>query len=370
MNNKRRPRHMILALAAVSVFASCSPKEASDDAPKLRQVRFISVKNAQDTITRAFSGSLQSTNQTTYSFRVSGTIQNIAVRVGQTVARNTVLVELDPTDYELQVQRSKASLLEAQSGLRSARASYERTKRLYEAGNSSRSDLDNARAAAETADAGEQAAQKSLQIAERDLAYTRLQSQGECQIASIPVDTGENIAAGADVITATCGHGYEVKLDIPESVISHIERNMRVAIDFPAIPGKVFSGTVNEVGVSSVGGGTTFPVTVLVETKNNQDLKSGLSASVEFLLKSRSDSGQNATVLPSFSVSEDQDGRFVFAIDITPENRWFVRRTPVKIGEILQEGIEVYEGVTPGMMVVTAGVSVLRDGLEVEASQE
>lgn len=369
MINNPRASLCLICVGAPLLLAGCYEDKNDEVSAPLRQVRSIVVEIGSGIFERSFSGSLKSSNETSYSFRVSGTIQSIPVEVGQAVKKDEVIATLDPADYELEAQKSQASLTEANSELRNAKADYERTKKLYAAGNSSRSDLDDARAASETAGASAQAARKSLQIAQSDLSYTKLKSQGDCEIASIPVDSGENVQQGSEVITANCGQDLEVELNIPESVISSIKKDMLVKVSFPAIPDKTYDGLVKEVGVSAVSGGTTFPVDVLITTENKSDLKSGLSADVSFTLDSQTQGKAAVPILPSFAVSEDQNGRFVFALQPIEQNRAVVKRTPVTIGEVQQEGIEILEGVQAGMQVVVAGVSVLRDGMEVKVSE-
>ena len=359
-----------MCLGATILLSACGQEEEVNAPAPLREVRTIIVESSSGIFERSFSGTLQSSNQTNYSFKVSGTISDISVEVGQAVKKGDVIAVMDPSDYELEVQKAQAALVEAQSELRSANADYERTKKLYEAGNSSRSDLDNARAASETAAASTQAMRKSLQIAKQNLSYTKLRAQDNCLIASTPANSGENVSSGTEVITATCGDDLEVKLDIPESMISNIRKGMEVQVAFAAIPNKSYEGIVKEVGVAAINGGTTFPVTVLITNDDKNDLKSGLSADVTFTIDHRVAGEMAVPILPSFAVGEDQDGRFVFVVETTQDGKGIIKRTPVTIGQIQQDGIEILSGVKPGMQIVTAGVSVLRDSVEVKVSKE
>lgn len=356
-------------LGTAIFLSGCGEKKDAELKAPLREVRTTIVEQGSGIYERNFSGALKSSNQVSYSFKVSGSIERILVEVGQTVKKDDVIAVLDTSTYELEVQREKASLLQSESEFKSAKANFERTKKLYEAGDSSRSALDDARAESETTGAAAQAAQKSLQIAQQDLSYTKLRSTSDCQIASIPADSGENVSAGTEVITASCGEGIEVKLNIPESVIGNIKKDMAVQISLPAIPGKTYQGIVKEVGVATVDGGTTFPVDILITDTDKSELKSGLSANVTFSIDNRKQGKDALPFLPSFAVGEDQSGRFVFVVENNQDGNFVVKRTPVVIGDIKQNGIEIVTGIAPGMTVVTAGVSVLRDGMEVKVSK-
>jgi multidrug efflux pump subunit AcrA (membrane-fusion protein) len=132
------------------------------------------------------------------------------------------------------------------------------------------------------------------------------------------------------------------------------------------LEGKTFNGTVTEVGVASVGGATTFPVTVRL-TEGQDQVRAGMSADVTFVFAS--EKGGPKYALPISAVGEDREGRFVYMLEKTDDGLGTVHRTPVAVGEILSDGIEILDGVKPGDLVVTAGVSRIYDGLQVRVPE-
>ena len=358
-------RSVVLALSFITLASGCADEqeEVKLEAP-LRQVRSIEISAAAEDYTRSFSGTLHASQETSLSFKVSGTINDIAVKVGDRVKKGDVIARLDPSTYELQAQRSSALLTEAEATLRNAKAEYARAQQLYEDGNVSRSQLDDARASSESAGAAVQSVRKALEIDRLELSYTKLTAEDDCSIASVDADEGENIAQGTQIFFAACGDDLEVQLDIPESVIASISENAEVEVAFSAIKDQVYKGVVSEVGVSSVDSGTTFPVTVVITDENTSRLKAGLSADVAFSI-TNGGAKSAAIVVPPFTLGEDQTGRYAFVLQSTEDGTALVRRQPVVVGNVLAEGIEVLEGLEPGTRVVTAGVSVLRDGMKV-----
>lgn len=351
-----------LVAFATCLLTSCSEQEKKELKAPLRQVRTMVVNTGSGVTQTSFSGRLHAIEETSLSFKVSGTIQKIFVKVGDTVKKGEVLARLDPSTYALEAQQSRASLAEATSELRNAQSEYERVKKLYIGGNESRSTLDNARAAADSSTASVQAARKALEIAQLNLSYTRLIAEENCAIASKDAEVGENVAQGSQIFYTTCGRELEVKLDIPETVISHVQKDMAVRVSFPAFEGKNFEGIVNEIGVTSVASGTTYPVTILLTGTDSKKLKAGLSADVFFTFKR----DNLSLVVPPFAVGEDREGRFVFVLNMTQPGVALVKRQKVTVGNVLQQGLEVKKGLTPGRRIVTAGVSVLREGMEVK----
>ncbi|MEM9399122.1 MAG: efflux RND transporter periplasmic adaptor subunit [Verrucomicrobiota bacterium] len=335
----------------------------------LRQVRSIIVSPGKGVYARSFSGTLYASQETSLSFKVSGTIQEILVKVGDQVKEGDIIAILDPSTYELEAQKAQASLAEEEANLRNEKANYDRVKKLYIGGNVSRNELDNARASSESALASMEAARKALDLANLDVSYTELTVENDFAIASVDAEVGENVSNGTQIFYGIGGEDLEIELDIPESIIASIKLDSEVLASFPALEGKTFHGKVSEVGVSSVAGGTTFPVTVLITDEQKSELKSGLSAEVTFTVSTAS-GNSSKIIVPPFAIGEDEAGRFVFILSQTNEDQAVVKRQPVEVGNVLPIGIEILQGLQPGMRVVTAGVSVLRDGTEVKYTDE
>ena len=92
-------------------------------------------------------------------------------------------------------------------------------------------------------------------------------------------------------------------------------------------------------------------------------LRSGLAADVTFHFDASGTAG--TFILPVSAVINGTDGTFVFIAEPTDDDQAIVRRRPVSLGELTQLGIEVVDGVSIGDRVITAGISVIRDGQRV-----
>ena len=183
------------------------------------------------------------------------------------------------------------------------------------------------------------------------------------QVFTLDVEVNENVSAGRQVAAVSCGDDFEVTLDIPESLISSVDENTPVAVRFGSIPGVAFSGQVSEVAVASVGGASTFPVVVQIN-ESHPSLRSGLAANVSFQFDSAA--SDRGAVLPVGSVVHDPSGTFVFVAEPNvTKGEATIRRRNVSLGELTQSGIEILDGLDVGDRVVTAGVSVIRDGQRV-----
>jgi len=353
----------VCTLLAVTLALGACGKSDDTVEEMLRPVRYVMVSDASVFRDRSFSGTSKSSRESRLSFKVSGTIINAPVQIGQRLNAGDLIAEIDSASYVLQAQQAQASLVEAQANDRRAAANYERTKGLYANDNASLNDLESARAQAESASAVVRAASKALEIARLNVSYTRLTADTDCSIASLDIEVNENVASGQQVAAVSCGDAFEVNLDLPESLIGSVNERTPVSVRFGAIPDQVFRGVISEIAVASAAGSAAFPVVIKI-TGSHPSLRSGLAADVTFQFDSAADKGR--VVLPVTAVIHDPSGTFVFiAAPAEVAGEAVVSRRTVTLGELSQLGIEIVDGLEVGDRVVTAGISVIRDGQRV-----
>lgn len=115
--------------------------------------------------------------------------------------------------------------------------------------------------------------------------------------------------------------------------------------------------------------GSTYPVTIrLVETDDR--IRPGMPADVTFEF-SDSQNATSAIVVPPGSVGEDDKGNFVYVLNKKGDSGDVTaKRTPVKVGPLMDKGFEVKEGLQTGQIIAAAGLNVLRDGIVVKLFHE
>ena len=355
-----RLRQLWAAVLAPVLFLAC---EEETQAPELviRPVRYERVFARGGSRDRTFSGTSHAAVESRMSFKVAGTVRKVAVKVGDGVRAGQTLAELDPKDYELQVQEAEAALRSADAQSRNADRNLSRVRALYENQNASRNDLDAAQTASVSARALVSSLQKGVERAQSQLSYTRLISPVDGAIAAVRVEENENVSPGQTVALLTSGSQLEVKVAIPEVLIAQIREGDAVNVSFDAVPNKPLSGVVTEVGGSSTGMATTFPVMVKL-TQDDAACRPGMAAEVTFRFGSKG--GHERILVPTVAVGEDRQGRFVFVVEEAEEGFGIVRRRPVAV-ELAGNDIEVLEGLIDGERIVTAGVSQIHDGQKV-----
>jgi RND family efflux transporter MFP subunit len=328
----------------------------------IRPVRVEPVFATGGARVRTFTGSAQAGLESRLSFKVPGTIERLAVDVGDRVRSGQLLAELDSRDFELQVEDAEAALRQARARARNAEANLERVRGLYENNNASQTDYDAARAEYDGAAAQVGSLEKRLELARSQLEYTTLRSPLDGSIADVEVEVSENVRAGQTVATLTAGRRIEVEIALPEAFIGRIRGGQEVTVTFDAQPGVTYTAVVTEIGVTSTGLATTYPVTVRL-SEETADVRPGMAA--EVAIPFEEGDGRPRVLVPPFAVGEDREGRFVYVAQREEGESAVVHRRAVRVGELSGEGIEILDGLEEGELLITAGVSRLRDGMEV-----
>lgn len=341
------------------ILVGCGGGEAPEPDP-IRPVRYTQVFAQGSLRERTFSGVVHAGLESRLSFKVAGTVARVPVKVGDEVETGDVLAELDRTDYQLQVRTAEASRDRARAEARAASANYDRIRALYEDGNASPADLDQARTARDATAAATQAAERQLELAELQLGYTRLTAPVAGAVAAVNSEANENVPAGTPVVVLTSGARAEVRVALPDVLITQLREGDAAVVQVDALAGRALAATVKEVGVTASDRGATFPVSVVLDDEV-ADVRPGMSAEVTF--RFGRDDGRDRLVVPAVAVAEDREGRFVFVVrgDDDADTATVARRE-VEVGDLTTEGLEITAGLEDGERLVTAGVHRLTDG--------
>jgi RND family efflux transporter MFP subunit len=354
------------SLAACLLPAAGCDREEAPAEELIRPVRWERVFTTGGTRTRTFSGTAQAGTESQLSFKVGGTIAELSVAVGDRVKQGALIATIDPSDYQLRVQEAEAALAQAQAQLRNDQNRYDRIRALWENANASKQDLDGAKAAYESSEAQVRSIEKRLELAKLQVDYTSLRAPFDGAVAMVHVEQNENVSAGTHIIQLTSAGLPEVQVSVPEVLITQIQPGSPATVIFGALRTDSHPATVIEVGVSSTGFATTYPVTVCLDEAAPQ-VRPGMAAEVSFRFETTGTTEK--VIVPPAAVGEDRGGRFVFVIEQSPgaeEGVAVVRRREVRVGDLTSEGLEILAGLQEGELVVTAGVSRIVDGQKVK----
>ena len=368
-------RIFILAVSvsmASLAFLGCAEDEAAPELPP-RSILWQRVADAAMGPQRVIAGIVTAVSDTRLAFDVGGIVETVEVNLGDRVAKDQVLARLDAEPFELTVADAQAALADARARRESAAADFARTQALFDASVASLQELDRDRARRDSRMSQVDATEARLNLAERDLRRSVLRSPFDGAISVLDVDPAMKVGSGQIVIEMDSGEsGLRVEVQMPETLIAGVRQGDAVQVQFPSIgegrpvdADRAYGAVVSEVGTRA-STGNAFPVRAdMVEAPPG--LRPGMTAEVRFesTASVRADGviDVEGYLLPIAAVLMEADSRFsVFVFD--PETSTVAKR-PVRQGGVRDNDVAILEGLEPGEIVATAGVTFLRDGQEV-----
>ncbi len=375
MRNKLQLTCCLLGLITL-LTASCSEEKKAEIVESIRPVKYGTIQMSGDALKESFSGTAQSSKESKMSFKVSGTISQLNVKIGDIVRKGQLIARIDQTDYSVQYQQSVANLKSVETSIKSAntqlvnaKATYERVEKLYENNSVSISEFEQAKSAYETAKASHTAAQaqanaseKQVESAQNQVKYSNLLAPFSGVVSSVEVEENELIGSGQPVATISTVENPEILVGMPEIFISKVKKGQTVDIKFSSLTNASFTGRVNEVGFSSLGG-STYPVTVRIN-QPTPDIRPGMAAEVSFDFSGGKGKVKSEMIAPVAAVGEDSNGHFVFTL-VKEDQHYKVAKKTIQLGNLNSAGFEVKSGLADGDLVATAGLSTLLDGMKV-----
>ena len=357
------------------VLAACTTEEPDTERPP-RPVHVVEAARQDPTAERRVSGRIRAPGRSQLSFRVAGLVTSRPVELGTRLRPGQLVAELEATDFRLHVERAEAALQRFRAEAREAEAEYRRVRTLYAGDHVSRGELDRALARVERTRAAVAEGERNLEIARRELGYTRLRAPVAGVVTDLLADAGQNLSPGQAVIGfAGADVPLEVEWTMPEGLIGRLRVGDEVEITLPALGEDRLPAEIVEVGVSPRNGGTAFPVVAELRVVDPR-LRSGMATEVFLRLAELSLEGPAGTavlasapvLLPPHAVAGDPNGRYLFVVEGAADSSSedgetrTIRRQDVTVGRLLPSGLEILSGLDGGETVVAAGVTMLDDG--------
>ncbi len=373
-----RPHVTPTALACAALLtaqAGCGQQAPPPELPP-RSIQWDRVSATFEGERRVISGIVTAISDTKLAFEVNGTVLTVEVNLGDVVERDQVLARLDPEPIELAVRDAEAGASEARAFREVARTEYGRAVQLFEAEVISRQEFERAIAMRDSRDSQVEAASARLNLARRDLRRSVLRAPFGGAISVRNIEPAMKVAAGETAFEMDSEEtGLRVEVQMPETLIARIHQGKEATVRFPSTEDprsgeaeRSYAARISEVGTRA-GIGNAFPVRAdLLDAP--ADLRPGMTAEVTFSIPAVDAelADLDGYMIPiAAALPEADDGFSVFVYD--PETST-VRKTPIRVGGVLDNDLAVFEGLEEGDIIATAGVSFLFDGQQVTLLDE
>ena len=399
-------------------LSSCGKEEEKPVKKVVRPVKMMTVESVGHIFKRAFPGKVQASQQVDLAFKVSGPLIKLPVVEGQKVRKNDRLARIDPRDFEVSLKDAKGQLGKARANLKAmrqarpedikkltaavdkaraaltlAKSGYDRVMRIKKAdpGAVSQGMIDKAVEKRDRAEAEVRKAREELRIgkagarpediqakkaeirsiaanvdsAKDRLNDTYLKAPFSGVIARKYVDNFQEVRAKQPIVSLQDVSSLEIQINVPESIMAGIKvtgKSSAVA-EFAAAPGKQYKLTLKEFSTEADPKTQTYKVTLHMPQPDDLNVLPGMTANVVGT-RSSEKGGDTQIIIPAVAIFADVAGNpHVWVLD--KESKKVMRRK-VTTGNLTgTANIMITEGLQTGETIAVAGVSQLREGMEV-----
>lgn len=337
-----------LLIAVMALMASCTQEKVANDGVK--RVRITEVGAAGDIISSEYPGKVMAAEDVDMSFRVSGTIERYCVEEGTRVRKGQLLVELDDTDYRVQLDATEAEYSQV-------KAEAERVIKMYEDSVATPNDYDKAVYGLKQMEA-------KLKNHRDQLSYTKLYAPFDGIVQKHLRDAHETTMAGIPVISMVSDGKAEVEINLPASEYIQKDRFTSYTCTFNIYPGKTYN--LKPISISpKANSSQLYTMRLAIDSEGKQVPSPGMNTMVSI---GKSDE-EGKMQVPTSAVGSKEGKSFVY---LYYKDEGIVRQKEVEIVSLLNDGncIIESEGLKVGDIVVSAGVKSIAEGDKVEPVDE
>ncbi|MET7030443.1 efflux RND transporter periplasmic adaptor subunit [Sediminicola luteus] len=290
------------------------------------------------------TGEFKGWEEVTLVAESQGSVQYLKVKEGQKIRKGQVIAKVDAVSLSSQLSSANSTLAKAEKDV----ARYER---LLEVGAVSQSALEDVRIQRENA-------KSSIANINQQLSFTVIKSPIDGVVNKLMVEETSFVMPGNQIAEIVQVDRLKIIVNLAEDNLSKIKEGQQVSIKTDVYPLDTFKGKVSNISVKA-DASRKFQITIEVENKNDNQLRAGLFAEVNFdALKSNE---QNAMVFPREAIVGSLQNPSVFVV-----NDSTVTLQKIKIGAVINGDVTVLEGLQKGQQVVTRGIINLTNGTKVK----
>lgn len=304
------------------------------------------------------SGSLVPVNQATIKAKVSGQVQDAALREGMTVSAGQVLTRIDQADPQARLKQQQALLDEAQARLALAQKNEGNSQALLRQQYISQNSYDSTANAVELARANVKAAAAQVELARIALNDSTIRAPFSGIISKRHVQAGEKVAPDMPVYTIVNLAELVLEAQVPSTEIPRVKVGQEVQFKVDGFQQRPFHGKVARINPTTEAGSRAMLVYVAVPNADGA-LRGGMFAKGSIVT-------EKSAVMPLVPLSALRQHEGKDVVFTVRQNK--VVAQPVAIGlRNEDEGYaEVTAGLAQGSQVIVAKLDNVKPGDKVK----
>lgn len=242
-------------------------------------------------ITVTATGYVQPVDKVEIGTQVSGVVQKIYVDYNSVVKKGQLIAELDKSTLRERLSQANSNLVSAESAMRHAEQTYNRTKELFELKAATKVAFEDAENQYTQAKTALNNAKTNVREAQVNLSYAEIYSPINGVVLDRAVEEGQTVAASFSTPTlftiANDLKNMQVEADIDEADIGKVKIGQKVTFTVDAYNGECFTGVVDQIRLQPTVTNNVVTYTVIVKAPNpDEKLFPGMTASISIVTQS------------------------------------------------------------------------------------
>jgi multidrug efflux system membrane fusion protein len=359
-----------IAAAAYKIFLmqtatqAVARAKAQNDAQRPLPVVAVAARKADMDVNLRGLGTIIPVNTVTVRSQVSGQLLQVHFKEGQIVEAGTLLAEIDPRPFEVQLMQAEGQLARDEALLRNAESDLVRYKLLLSQDSIADQQVTTQASLVQQYKGAVKIDQGQIANAKLQLTYSRVIAPVSGRIGLRLVDQGNMIQSndvnGMAVITQL--QPVTVVFSVPQDNLPAIMKRLRteevLPVDAYSQDGKAILAKGTLLAVDNQIDTTTGTVKLKAKFDNKNN---GLFANQFVNVVMKVDILSGATVMPTAAIQRGSIGTFAYVVK---EDKSIDVR-PLQLGSTEGENVAVLSGLAPGEIVVVVGGDKLREGTKV-----
>jgi RND family efflux transporter MFP subunit len=341
---------MIVPVVAALLLGACGSEPSAPNQQPLPELDTITVQAGDGLRGRSWDGVVEAVQQATLDAQTTGRVTVVNVDVNDAVGAGQVLLRLTAVEQQAGANTARAQLQAAEALAAEAESNYRRYAALAEGQFVSRAQIDQARAARDSAVAARNAARAQLAQAGQQAGYTVVRAPFAGIVSARLVEPGEAVVPGQPLLSVHAPGALRIEVQVPQSEAAAIREAGHALV----VVGDGRSVEATSVTVFPAADPATHSVGVRVHLPDlaNPPVP-GTTAKVVFPLAG--DGSAPAVRVPGTALVQRGE---VSGVYVLAGSRLSLRQ--VRLGQRLGDEVEVIAGLAAGEQVATDPVAALR----------
>ncbi|MBI4047353.1 MAG: efflux RND transporter periplasmic adaptor subunit, partial [Devosia nanyangense] len=307
----------ILVVVALALFLYMRLKDRSVPEPEPAAARVMELNPVEITTlapqlleqTVKVTGTLAPERRADITPQVSGKLQTVNVRPGESVLAGQVIAQIDIRDLRLALNQQVANLNATKAQLTLARTQLDNAQALFDRGTGSKANLDSAQANVNALSAQTDALQTQVDTAERAIQNASITAPFAGIIASRSAEPGQSVTSGSPLVTLVDLSVMEVQAIAPLSDSASLKEGQRATLTVEGIPQQTFEASVDRISPVAIENTRSIPVFLTLKNPDGV-FRGGMFTTGSIVV----DEAKDALAVPLSALREDKQGDFVLAV--------------------------------------------------------